>query len=89
MPDALYEILYEPHAERDLDKVPANDFRRLDAKICALAENPRPVGVEKLTVTTYRIRSGDWRVIYLIDDGAKRIVISRIRRRNERTYRNL
>ena len=48
-------------------------FTRIDRKILALAENPRPVGCRKLKgyKDQWRIRAGDWRALYIIDDAAK------------------
>ena len=60
------------------------------ARIRTLADEARPHGSEKLTgeKDSYRIRVGDWRVIYLVLDGDPgRVLVSRIKRRNERTYR--
>jgi mRNA interferase RelE/StbE len=84
---ANYEILYERRARRDLDRLPSADFDRIDPRIWALGENPRPHGVEKLDENKFRIRVGPWRVIYLIDDKARRVIISRVKRRKEDTYR--
>lgn len=82
-----YELLYERRAGRDLGRIQTQDFDRVDERICALGENPRPHGVEKLDENKFRIRVGPWRVIYLIDDKARRVIISRVKRRKEDTYR--
>jgi mRNA interferase RelE/StbE len=85
-PSAGYEIFYEPNADDDLDCVPTADFQAIDLRICALHLEPRPSGVSHLTGNVYRIRCGNWRIIYLIDDTRRCVVIGRVKRRNERTY---
>ena len=54
-----------------------------------LERDPRPRGVEKLTAdrnARYRVRQGDWRTIYLIDDRNRTITVDEVARRNEGTY---
>ncbi len=60
-------------------------FTRIDRKILALADNPRPAGCKKLKgyKDHWRIRAGDWRVVYIIDDAAKLVSITRIAHRRE------
>jgi mRNA interferase RelE/StbE len=55
------------------------------AAIQALSENPRPTGCRKLTTTDndWRIRVGDYRVIYEIDDAVQVLRVNRIRHRRE------
>ena len=83
-----YEIFYEPEAERELESIPAGDFHQIDERICSLNREPRPQGVKQLSGKTYRIRSGNWRIIYLVDDPRQAVVIVNVRRRNEATYRD-
>jgi mRNA interferase RelE/StbE len=64
----------------------------VDEKIASLGETPRPHNVEKLrdkAGDVFRVRTGDWRIIYIVDDGNRRVLVSRVKRRNERTYRGL
>lgn len=83
-----YTVYLDPRADRDLKTLQASDRQRVDESIAALSFSPRPRGAEKLTnQEQYRIRVGDWRVLYLIDNAQKRVLISRVRRRSERTYR--
>lgn len=84
-----YEVTLQPRAERELDKVPRNVFLKIDAVIWALRENPRPFGVKKLEGDIHRIRVGDWRIIYAILDQEGRVLILRVVRRTERTYKGL
>jgi mRNA-degrading endonuclease RelE of RelBE toxin-antitoxin system len=52
-----------------------------------MRDNPSSHGVEKLHANVHRVRVGDWRVIYVIDDDAQQVTVERVKRRNERTYR--
>jgi mRNA interferase RelE/StbE len=62
---------------KGLRKLPATDRARISAAVEALSGNPRPYGVDKVVVTgEYRIRVGDYRVRYSIDDGAKTVTVS-------------
>ena len=81
-----YDIRLFGRASRDLKKLPDVDYDRIDARLLGLSVDPRPHGAKKLTNDTYRIRVGPWRVIYLVDDPARAVVILAVRRRNEDTY---
>ena len=82
-----YELSISPRAMRDLDRLSSNDFRRVDARIQALATNPRPPGVAKLWNSSFRIRIGPWREIYVVDDANRNVIIDAVRRRDTDTYR--
>lgn len=82
-----YEIRIDSHALRDLRRISLSDYKRVDERICALGLNPRPTGVAKLRDRVYRIRIGPWRVIYLIDDAHRVVVVNAIRRREKDTCR--
>jgi mRNA-degrading endonuclease RelE of RelBE toxin-antitoxin system len=82
-----YEVFLEPRAEKELDKVPAVLLKRIDKVILALAKNPRPFGAKKIDQTIHRIRIGDWRVLFAILDDKAQVIILRIVRRNEKTYK--
>lgn len=72
-----YEILFTPAAEKQLNKLPSNVRVILKRSIDDLANNPRPHGVEKLSGggLEYRIREGDYRIIYEIRDDVLVVVI--------------
>ncbi len=65
-----YEVVLTKAATRGLSGLPKTDLPRVDAKIRALGDDPRPPSSKKLTgvENLYRIRSGDYRVLYRIDD---------------------
>jgi mRNA interferase RelE/StbE len=69
-----YELRILRHAQKELSQVPGEVFKRVRDAIRELAENPRPPGCVKLTAREgWRIRVGNYRVIYEIND-AERIV---------------
>jgi len=72
---AKYTLEIKPSAGKELDALDDALFARIDRKILLLAENPRPPGCKKLRghKDHWRIRVGDWRVLYVIDDAAKRV----------------
>jgi mRNA interferase RelE/StbE len=73
-----YEVVFRPRALRDLAALPEQDRRRVAEKIAGLAENPRPHGSEKLkgrAPPEYRIRVGDYRVVYEVDDKVRVVTI--------------
>lgn len=84
-----YEVQISPAAKRDLDKIPIENCRRIDNKILQLANNPRPPRVIKLKKNIYRIRVGNYRIIYIIDDVNRIVVISRVKKRSEETYKSI
>ena len=73
--------------EKQLDQVHDDYYPRVAAVIDALENNPRPVGVRKLGGKVHRIRVGPYRIIYSIHDEEKVIVIDKVDRRKERTYK--
>lgn len=82
---AKYSLEIKHSAQRELDALDNAVFARIDRKILALADNPRPPGCKKLTgyKDQWRVRVGDWRVIYLIDDEANLVTITRVAHRRE------
>lgn len=81
----VYEVYLERAAERDLRKLPAKIFQLVIPCIKALAENPRPLGCRKITGSKndWRIRIGNYRVIYEIDEKARALRVMRVRYRRE------
>jgi len=81
----VYTIKYKPVASRQLAKLNRNIQARLMPKIKALANNPRPHGAIKLQgyENRYRIRVGDYRVIYEIWDSVLVVVIAEVGHRSD------
>ena len=82
----MYRIELTHRAKRELDKLQLKDFKQIDAIIWALTKEPRPQGVKKLKGAIYRVRSGDWRIIYAVFDKDSLIIVGKVARRSERTY---
>ena len=86
-----YNIEISPTAERDLKNLKSKlkNFDDLTNVIDELSTNPRPHGVRKVKgfFITFRIRFSSYRIIYDIYDNNKKIVILRIVKRNESTYK--
>ena len=85
-----YRVLIRPSAERDLARIDPSHRRRLAAKIDALTENPRPPGCVKLTgsAALWRVRVGDYRIIYSVSDVVQIVQIIHVAHRRE-IYRDL
>ena len=85
-----YRVEFLPRAERELAALPLDAQRRIDTRIQSLADSPRPQGVEKLAGDEglYRVRAGDYRVIYTIQDVVLLVLVVRIGHRGE-VYRAL
>jgi mRNA interferase RelE/StbE len=81
----VYEVYVEKAAESDLKRLSTTIFHRVIPQIRNLAENPRPSGCRKLTGSKndWRIRIGDYRVLYEIDEKAHAVRIMRVRHRRE------
>lgn len=66
---AEYKIFFKRSAVKDLDPIPKKDLQRTVKRIESLAKDPRPAGCEKLTgQDRYRIRQGNYRIVYSIQD---------------------
>ncbi len=86
----MYEVrLRSKRVQRELDSLRESDLQRVLARMRALAHEARPRGCEKLHDEIYRVRVGDFRIIYLIDQQHKRIEVGAIRRRSEGTYKQV
>ena len=85
----MYEIELRRKAQRSLDKLPKDDFEAVIRAVKDLANIPRPKDVEKIKrAGLWRIRQGDYRIVYSIDDSEKTVIILRIGHRRE-IYRSL
>jgi mRNA interferase RelE/StbE len=85
-----YGVELAPAAQRQLRRLPPGDAARLRAPILALAIEPRPPGAAKLAGTDFwRLRVGDLRIVYLVDDRASLVVVLRVARRSEITHRRV
>ena len=81
---ASYSLQIKRSAVKEVEALPLKDRRRIVRKIQALARNPRPEGCEKLSgQDKYRLRQGDYRILYSVDDAAEAVVIVKIGHRRD------
>lgn len=83
-----YQLRLRRVAQRQLDAITGRDYQAVDRAISALAQEPRPPRVKKLAASgLWRIRVGRYRVVYHIDDKERLVIVVRVARRTEGTYR--
>jgi len=88
MPGERYRVDLAPAAGRQLRGLPPGDAARLRGPVLALGLEPRPPGATRLVDSDWwRLRVGDLRVVHAIDDAQRLVIVLRVGRRNERTYR--
>ncbi len=79
-----YHVILKRSTEKELDALQANIRERIIKRLLVLEDNPRPSGIKKLQgQESYRLRVGDFRVLYTVDDKAKRVVILAVGHRRE------
>ncbi len=76
---ARYEILIKPSATKEIEALPRKDRQRVVRRIAGLADNPRPPGCEKLSgQERYRVRQGNFRIVYEIHDRDLLVVVVKV-----------
>ncbi|MBI1870171.1 MAG: type II toxin-antitoxin system RelE/ParE family toxin [Chlamydiae bacterium] len=84
-----YSIIISPRARRDLKSIPPNFIEEIDLKIKSLSTVQRPHRCEKIKGDDlFRVRDGDYRIVYHIDDKARTITVVHVGHRRE-VYKNL
>ncbi|MDO8751792.1 MAG: type II toxin-antitoxin system RelE/ParE family toxin [Dehalococcoidia bacterium] len=85
-----YSVTTARSADRDLRRLDGKILRQVSTKIISLAQNPRPQDVKLLhgPDKIYRVDSGEYRILYTIDDDKQAVVILHVKNRRE-AYRNL
>jgi mRNA interferase RelE/StbE len=80
-----YKVLFKSSADRQLRKLPETLQRRIVGTVETLAQDPRPSGVVKLTgcENLWRIRVGDYRVVYEIHDDRLIVLVLRVANRKD------
>ena len=80
-----YAILLTRRARRDFDRLDRQAINRIAPAIDALSDDPRPHGCVKVKTEEglWRIRVGDWRIGYMIDDSAREVTVIRVGHRSE------
>lgn len=85
---AAYNIFFKDSVRKDLTSIPRSDLQRIIERIGGLAEDPRPLGSEKLSgQEKYRIRQGNYRIIYSIQDTELTVWVVKVGHRRE-VYRH-
>jgi mRNA interferase RelE/StbE len=79
-----YKVLFRRSVTRDLRRIPNHDLQKILAEIDSLSENPRPRGCEKLSgQERYRVRQGDYRIIYEIKDDEVVVIVVKVGHRGD------
>jgi len=85
---ARYEIYLRRSAVKELGRIPKRDLRRVVGRIRSLSADPRPAASEKLSGSQrYRVRQGDYRIVYSIQDDERTVRVVKIGHRRE-VYRS-
>lgn len=82
-------LIYSPKAQKALKRFPKDYQRLIFKKLLQLKENPKPRGFDKIAAKSpplYRIRIGDYRAFYFIDEINRRVIVVDILRRTSQTY---
>jgi mRNA interferase RelE/StbE len=83
-----YKIVFRKSVARDMRRIPNRDLRRILAAIDLLSEEPRPSGVERLSgQEKYRVRQGNYRIIYEIKDKEVIVIVVKVGHRKD-VYRH-
>lgn len=81
---AAYELMIRPSVKKDVKKIPDADLRKILERIEALREDPRPPGSVKLSgMEYYRIRQGDYRIVYEIQDAVLVVIVIKVGHRRD------
>lgn len=81
---ASYSLIVRKSVYKDVKGIPKDDVRRILACIAALADDPRPPGSKKLSgQERYRLRQGDYRILYEIEDDKLIICVVKVRHRRD------
>jgi mRNA interferase RelE/StbE len=81
---ANYRLLIKPSAGKEIEALPKQELRRIVAKIMSLSRDPRPPGCEKLPGhDQYRLRRGNYRILYEIQDLDLVVVVVKVGHRRD------
>ena len=85
---ASYRLVFRQSVAKDLRSIPNEDVACILKRIEGLATNPHPHGSEKLsTQERYRVRQGDYRIVYAVDDKEMTVLVIKIAHRRD-VYKN-
>jgi mRNA interferase RelE/StbE len=81
---ASYDLVFKKSVAKDLRDLPKQDIKRIMRRIRSLADDPRPVGCERLSsLERYRVRQGSYRIIYEIKDDRLVVLIVKVGHRRD------
>jgi mRNA interferase RelE/StbE len=81
---AEYEIFFKESVWKDLKKIPKRELKKILSRVEKLGNDPRPMGCEKLTgEELYRIRQGNYRVVYSIQDNELTVWVIKVGHRKD------
>ena len=80
-----YKVVFKPSADKALSKLPVDIQRRIVAAVDGLAMEPRPAGVVKMAGddNLWRVRVGEYRIVYEIHDGLLIVLVLRVAHRRD------
>jgi len=84
-----YKLRIHQKVEKQLQRIPKNQQERVVDTMRSLRDDPRPSGCVKLEEQLYRVRQGQYRIIYVVFDDEVVVVICKVARRSEDTYKNI
>jgi mRNA interferase RelE/StbE len=85
----VYRLLFHPKIEKQLSRIPRLYAERLAQTIRNLKNDPRPPQSKHLDQELYRLREGEYRIVYAVFDDEQVVYIGKVERRSERTYRDI
>ena len=84
-----YKLRIHKKVEKHLQRIPKNQQERVVDTMRSLRDDPRPSGCVKLEEQLYRVRQGQYRIIYAVFDDEVVVVICKVARRSEDTCKNI
>lgn len=86
---SVYRLLFHLNIEKQLSRMPRVYAERLGQTIRKLSDNPRPSQAKHLDQELYRLREGEYLIVYAVFDDEQVVYIGKVERRSERTYRDI
>ena len=81
---ARYELVIRPSVQKDVNRIPSGDLKKILSRIERLRDDPRPEGSVKLSgLEYYRVRQGNYRIVYEIQDGRLVVIVIKVGHRKE------
>jgi mRNA interferase RelE/StbE len=85
----VYKLFLHPNVEKQLSNIPTPYAKRIADAIRALRSEPRPPGCKHLSQELYRVRVGEYRIIFAVFDQEQVIFVGKVARRSEKVYRDV